>query len=180
MSKLWRWNIHGHIALLPFTLAYAAFCFVVYGARSWGFRNGVIVCVAPRLGTMFPGTGGQTIGACTAYANTTELARVDLHVHENCHIAQAMAAALIGQVLVPLTCAALDWSPAVGCAIGGFVGALGYALAYGVLFLVAWIARGFGPWRDAYHANAFELQAYRRQALYVHELSPAQRTRVWS
>lgn len=180
MHKLWRWNLHGHISLLPFTLLYAVFCFVVYGARSWGLRRGVVICVGERLGRMFPGTGAQTIGGCTIYANTTEELREDLHVHENCHVVQAQAAALLGQVVVPLAFAAIDWPIPIGCAIGGPVGALGYSLVYGFCFLGAWTIRGFGPWRDAYHANPFEVQAYRRQTTWLHSMTAEQRKAVWS
>jgi hypothetical protein len=183
MSKWWKWNLHGHASLAPFTLAYAVFCFIVYGARSWGVRSGVVVAIGDvndkGVTRIWGRPGAQTIGACQCYADSTQINRVDLHVHENCHVVQAMAGALLGQALVPLACVALDWNALLGCALGGPIGAAGYALAYGICFLVPFAAQGFARWHDAYRKNPFEVQAYARQARWL-EMTTEQRARVWS
>lgn len=183
MHKNWRWNLHGHLSLLPFTIGYALFCFVVYGARSWGFRSGVLIAIG---GTRKDGStriwgnpGAQTIGTMTVFASTQEEAREDLHVHENCHVVEAQLFALGGAILTPVLFAALDWSPLLGIALGGFVGALAYTLAYGVCFLALWIAAGFGPWHESYRKNPFESLAYARQAAWL-AATPAERAQVWS
>lgn len=178
MSKAWRWFVPGHVWLAPFTIGYAVFCFVVYGARSWGFRNGVVVAIgAP--GRIWGRPGAQTIGACQVYADSAQENRTDLHVHENGHVVQAMAAALLGQLIVPLACVAIDWNALLGCALGGFIGALGYSIAYGVCFLVPFAAQGFARWHDAYEKNPFERQCYARQARWL-EMSADERAGVWS
>lgn len=178
MSKWWKWFLPGYIWLAPFSLVYVVLCFVAYGARSWGMRSGVIVCIASK--PMIGHPGAQTIGAVQCYADSLQINRTDLHVHENCHVVQAFAAALIGQVVVPLAFVGLGWNALLGCALGGFLGAAGYSLTYGLFFLALWTARGFGPWHDAYERNPYEVQAYRRQATWVHGMNAEQRSRVWS
>ena len=177
MHRYWKFNLHGHAALLPFTIGYALFCFVVYGARSWGFKGGLLLCIASK--PMIGRPGAQTIGAAQCYADSTQIARMDLRVHETVHVVQAMCGALIGQVLTPVLFAALGWPIEWGCILGGFCGAALYSLAYGLCFLVAWIAQGFGDWRNAYHAVFFEKQAYARQAAWL-AMSKEQRAEVWS
>jgi hypothetical protein len=183
MNKLWKWFLPGHVWLLPFTVGYALFCFIAYGARSWGFRNGVVVAIGgtrPNGSTRIWGNpGAQTIGACTVFASTIEENRDDLHAHENCHVVEAMCFGLGGAALTPVVFALLSWSPLWGLALGGFIGAVLYSLAYGVCFLALWIAAGFGPWHASYRKNPFEVLAYSRQAKYV-AMSSEQRSRVWT
>lgn len=165
MHKNWRWNLHGHISMLPFTLLYALACLVIYRGESWGFRNGVLTCIGPKLGTLIPGTGAQTIGGCQVYADTWQRARRDLHVHENGHIVQQMVCALVGLILTPAVLALLGYSPAWG-ALGGFLGTPLWGVAYGACFFALWIAQRAG-WRKAYRANPFEVQCYDAAAAYT-------------
>lgn len=169
-SKLWKWYIPGHVACLPLTLGYAIFCFLYYRARSWGFRNGVLLCIGgvdENGETRIIGKpGAQTIGACQAYANTVEELRVDLHVHENIHIIEAFVCASAGY-LGGCIATALGASP-WWILLGGVAGALLYSLVYIGIFL-RWYATDQGAeekpgWHDDYLRNILEQWAYRAQA----------------
>lgn len=166
MHKNWKWNLHGHLSTLPFTLLYALWCFFGYGARSWGFRNGVLVCIGPRLGTMIPGTGAQTIGSCEVYADSHQMNRDDLHVHENGHIVQQHVCAFIGAAVTPIVFAAVGWSPAWGIVLGSLLGTPIWGVAYGACFAWKWLKLRAG-WRTAYRSNPFEEQCYVRQAAFL-------------
>lgn len=188
MSKWWRIYLPGHLACLPITIGYAIFCFVWYRARSWGFRNGVVIAIG---GTRRDGTtriigqpGAQTIGAMTVFADSTEINRDDLHVHENVHIVEAFVASAIGLVLATGVLL-LAWPSRwwLGLAFGGTAGAALYSLAYVVVFL-RWYLTDQGKderpgWHDDYLRNVFERWAYAAQARYKF-MPPSKQLEVWS
>lgn len=179
MNKLWRWNVHGLISLLPFTLLYAVACWIVYGARSWGVRNNVLICIATdqKLSKRFPGTGGQTIGGCTVFDDSKQELRDDLHVHENGHIVQQMICAMITQVLTPIVFAFVGWDWRLGAAIGPFLGTPLWGIIYGSIFAY-YYTQHVGDWRAAYHKNPLEEQCYTAQKRFI-EADAATRAKVW-
>lgn len=181
-SKLWKWYIPGHVASLIFTLGYALWCWFKYEARSWGVRNGVLVCIATdnKLSGTFPGTGAQTIGACQCYDDSKQELRVDLHVHENVHIIEMFVCATVGYIAGGVA-AALGASPWWVLA-GGVLGALAYSLLYIGVF-VRWYATDQGSeekpgWHDDYMRNFLEKLAYAAQARWM-AADEATKAKAW-
>lgn len=176
-SKHWKWFIPGHVACLPFTILYAVACWIVYGARSWGVRNGVLVCIGPKLGELIPGTGAQTIGACQCYASSEQINREDLHVHENVHIIEAFVGSIVGYVGGGIA-VALGASPR-WLLIGGMLGVVGYMAAYIVIFLARYLPNTDAGWHPAYRANIMETLAYDAQEKWT-KGDAATRAKAWS
>lgn len=129
----WRWFLPGYLWSLPLTLIGFVLC-LVYRAHSFKWHEGVLTCLAGKLPDgrtrIWGRPGAQTHGWLVICADEGQRQRQDLRVHEYVHVKQA------------------------------FVGGVLYGLAYGLLFLVIWTTKGFGPWHDAYRANPFEVQAY--------------------
>lgn len=174
MNRLWRYLFPCYLFTVIMTGAGFAIANAFYRASSWQWRDGVLTCIA---GTAPDGTtriwgkpNAQTLGWIIIF-DTAEMREMpDLRVHENVHVVQAFAGSLIGLVLVPLLFLVLGWSPLLGLALGGFVGGVGFALAYGILFLyLLWKQNALGVkgWYYAYRANPFEEQAYRLQDKYL-------------
>lgn len=181
-SKLWKWFLPGHLACLPFTLGYAIWCWFAYEARSWGVRNGVLVCIATdnKLSKMFPETGAQTIGACQSYDDSRQINRADLHVHENVHIVEAFICAAIGYVAGGVAVAL--GAPLAWLFIGGTLGALAYSLLYIGVF-ARWYFTDQGAeekpgWHDDYMRNFLEKLAYAAQERFK-MMTIEQRMKVW-
>lgn len=175
-SKHWKWFIPGHIACLPFTLLYAVACWIVYGARSWGIRNGVLVCIGPKLGELIPGTGAQTIGACQCYASSQQELRDDLHVHENVHIIEAFIGSIFGYIgggVAVALGAPLPW-----LFVGGALGVVAYAATYITVFLASYLPNQDKGWHPAYRNNFLEVLAYDAQARWV-AADEATKAKAW-
>jgi hypothetical protein len=166
MSRLWRWYLLGYLFCLPMSLAAFVIGHLFYKAHSWAWMDGVLTCVG---GTAEDGTtriwgkpNAQTLGWIVFYDSETMRQEANLRVHENVHVAQAFIGSCVGVALTPLLFMAAGWSPLLGLVLGGFVGGLGFALLYGLLFLYLLLKMGTG-WYNAYMANPFEVQAYSLQ-----------------
>lgn len=142
-----------------------------YKARSWVWYQGVLTCVAgaaPDGTTLIWGKpNAQTLGWIQIYDSEFMRQCTDLRVHENVHIVQAFAGSLVGLMLTPLLFMAAGWSPLLGLVLGGFIGGVGFALVYGILFLYLHLKLGKRDWYAAYRANPFEVQAYDLQDKYL-------------
>ncbi len=176
-SKHWKWFIPGHIACLPFTLLYAVACWIAYGARSWGIRNGVLVCIGEKLDEIFPGTGAQTIGACQCYASSKQELRDDLHVHENVHIIEAFIGSIFGYIGggIAVALGASPW----WLLIGGMLGVVAYKAAYVAIFLARFLPNQSAGWHPAYRGNIFEVWAYDTQEKWTHA-DEATKAKAWT
>lgn len=153
------------------TLAGFVIATVCYKARNWVWYQGVLTCVA---GTNPDGTtkiwgrpNAQTLGWIQIYDSEYMRGCPDLRVHENVHVVQAFAGSLLGLVFTPLLFMAAGWSPLLGLVLGGFVGGVGFALTYGILFVYLYLKLGNKDWYAAYRANPFEDQAYKLQDKYL-------------
>lgn len=167
MSPAWRFVLYcgGYVLLLPVTLFGLAVALTVYGAHSFRFHEGALFCVAEmkadgRTSKIWGNPGAQTFGWLVIGASEEELARTDLRVHELVHVAQALACALLGAVACGILWPILELHVALAAPLTAFSGGLGFAVLYGVCFLVPWVADGFGHWHDAYRKNPFEGHAY--------------------
>lgn len=184
-TRAWRYWIPGHIACFPLSVGYLLFCLVVYRARSLELREGVLSCVAGtferdgKTNTRIWGRpGAQTIGAVQCYASEEQRQRGDLRVHENVHIVEAFVVSIGMLAVVPVTWAALGPLTWWTLVVSVFSGPLVYSLAYGVMFLVPWIASGFGPWHDAYRKNPLEVWAYAAQDAWI-AIPPHEQIKRW-
>lgn len=171
MSKIWRWLLPCYIWTIVMTMAGLAISVIWYKARSWTWYQGVLTCVA---GTAPDGTtliwgkpNAQTLGWIQIYDSEFMRQCADLRVHENVHVVQAFAGSLVGVVLTPLLFMVAGWSPLLGLVLGGFIGGVGFAAAYGILFLYLYLKLGKRDWYAAYRANPFEEQAYTLQDKYL-------------
>ena len=176
MNKWWKWFIPGYIWLLPFTLGYAVFAFIFYRARSWGFRNGVLIGVADK--PMIGRPGAQTIGATTIFKDTTVIGRLELHAHENTHIVEAFVAGLCGQVVGLALIGTAPWQWVVA---SGFIGAAAYSLLYIAVFLSFYFTTQkdeIPGWEDDYRRNFLEQAAFKAEDEYW-RASPEERTTMW-
>ena len=166
MNRNWRWLLPAYIWCLPMTLAGFVIATVFYKARDWVWHDGVLTCVAgvgPDGSTRIWGKpNAQTLGWIVIYDTHENRLLTDLRVHEHVHVGQAFVGGLFGLVLTPLIFLAFGWSPLLGLVLGGFVGGLGFAALYGILFLYLLKKQGAG-WYEAYKANPFEVQAYALQ-----------------
>lgn len=170
MSRNWRWLLPAYIWCLPMSIAGFVISLVFYKARNWHWHDGILTCVA---GTSQDGTtliwgkpNAQTLGWIVIYDTLDNRLMVDLRVHESVHVGQAFVGTIFGLVLTPILFATLGWSPLMGLCLGGFVGGLGFAALYGILFIYLLIRQGTG-WYWAYRANPFEIQAYTIQDNYI-------------
>jgi hypothetical protein len=152
------------------TLAGFLISWFAYGARNWLWHDGILTCVA---GVSQDGStriwgkpNAQTLGWIVIFDTEENRHVVDLRVHEACHVVQSFAGSLLGFGLTPLLFLALGWSPLLGLLLGGFIGGLGFAALYGILFLYLLIKQGTG-WYTAYRANPFEVQAYDLQDKWI-------------
>lgn len=171
MSRIWRYLYPCYLFAMLNTLAGIAIAKWFYKATSFRWYDGALTCVA---GTFPDGTtriwgkpNAQTLGWLVICDTAASRDEADLRVHEWTHVAQVFAGSLIGLALVPLLFTALGWSPLLGLALGGFVGAVGFAVAYGILFVYLWVKLQRADWYWAYRANPFEVQAYRVQDKYL-------------
>lgn len=169
MSRYWKYFYLGHIWCLPMTIIGFVLSYVFYKARSWAWVDGVLTCVA---GTDTDGTtliwgkpNAQTLGWIQIYDTEANRLLPDLRVHENVHVGQAFLLGLAGFVLFPLLFAVLGWPVWLGLILGGFAGALGFVLIYGILFL--YLQTRHDHWYWAYRNNPFEVQAYDLQDKYL-------------
>lgn len=166
MSPRWRFVLYlgGYLMLIPTTLVGLALAVTVYHAHSFRFHEGVLLCVAGELedGTtrIWGKPGAQTLGWLTIGASEEELARADLRAHEFTHVADALAAALIGLVLYPVAHVLLGGELVTSAIPAPFAGGLAFDLLYGLFFLVPFALQGFTDWHTAYHKNPFEKHAY--------------------
>lgn len=170
MSKLWRWAWPLYVFCLPMTIAGFVISLVFYKARSWAWHDGILTCVAGQSqdgSTRIWGKpNAQTLGwivICDTHENRM---MPDLRVHEACHVVQAFCGALAGLFFTPLLFLAFGGSALWGLALGGFIGGLGFAALYAILFGYFLIKQKTG-WYNAYMANPFEIQAYTIQDKYI-------------
>lgn len=172
MSRVWRYLFPCYLFTVVMTVAGLVIATVAYRARGWAWYDGVLGCVA---GTHPDGTtriwgqpNAQTLGWIVVYDSEAMRNEADLRVHEYAHVAQSFAGALVGLALCPLLFMAVGWSPLLGLTLGGFIGGLGFALLYGLLFLYLW-ARNGGNWFVAYWNIPFEVQAREVQDKYLRD-----------
>ncbi len=170
MNRNWRWILPAYVWTAPMTIAGFVIAWFFYGARQWAWHDGILTCVA---GVSQDGTtriwgkpNAQTLGWIQIYDTSENRLMTDLRVHESVHVVQAFAGSFVGLSLVPVGFALLGWSPFWGVILGGFVGGLGFAALYGILFIYLLIKQGTG-WYWAYRANPFEVQAYDLQDKYI-------------
>lgn len=165
MSRNWRWLLPAYLFCLPMTLAGFVICWFAYGARQWAWHDGILTCVAAP-DRIWGRPNAQTLGWIVVYDTEQSRSWVDLRIHEAVHVAQSFAGSLLGLVLSPLLFLALGWSALWGLALGGFIGGLGFAALYGILFLYLLLKQGTG-WYNAYRSNPFEVQAYDLQDKWI-------------
>jgi hypothetical protein len=155
---------------------------VFYKARSWAWHDGVLSAIGGQAedgSTLIWGKpNAQTLGWIVFYDSEDMRQEANLRVHEYVHVGQAFTGALLGLALCPLLVMVLGWSPLVGLLLGGFVGGLGFAMGYGLLFLYLLLKQGTG-WYDAYRANPFEVQAYDLQDKFLADQSAGSDPRPW-
>lgn len=141
-----------------------------YKARGWQWHDGVLGCVAGRAedgSTLIWGKpNAQTLGWIVIYDTEGNRSSTNLRVHEYVHVTQAFAGSLFGCIFTPILFACLGWPFYWGLILGGYVGGLGFAALYGILFVYLLIKQGTG-WYNAYMANPFEVQAYSLQDQYM-------------
>lgn len=163
MNRAWRFWLPCYVWTLPLVLVGLVLAAVVYRARAWSWRDGLLRCIAGQrdgVTRIWGRPGAQTFGWLQIYASEDQLGREDLRVHETTHTVQAFLFALGAHAVVPVAYAALGVPAWIGLAIAGFVGVLGYAIAYAAGFLVPFAAQGFRDWKRAYYRNPFEIHAY--------------------
>lgn len=179
MNRAWRYALPCYLLTLPLTAIGFVIALVFYRARDWQWHDGVLTCAAGQLADGRTRIWGrpmaQTFGWLQIYDNDLSRLYADLRVHENVHVVQAFASSLLGVLAAPVVFALAGADPLWGLALGGFFGALGFGVAYGVLFFVFWAKQGFGDWYFAYRANPLEVQAYAHQDAYLTDQS----TRPW-
>lgn len=173
MHRNWRWVLPAYLWCLPMTLAGLVISRLAYKATSYKWYDGVLTCIG---GLAEDGTtriwgkpNAQTLGWLEIYDSEFMRGQANLRIHENVHVVQGFIGALVGLAMLPVLFAVLGWSPAWGLALGGFVGGLGFAALYGILFIYFLVKpnkQGSG-WYDAYMANPFEIQAYKLQDDYL-------------
>lgn len=169
MSRNWRWVIPAYILCLPMTLAGFVISMVFYKASYWLWHDGILTCVAGRkngVTRIWGRPNAQTLGWIQIYDTHENRLLPDLRVHENVHVVQAFVGSLVGLFFTPLLSLAFGWSVWWGLALGGFIGGLGFASLYGILFMYFLVKNKTG-WYDAYMANPFEIQAYTIQDKYI-------------
>lgn len=135
-----------------------------YGARQWAWYDGVLTSVAAP-DSIWGRPNAQTLGWIQIFDTAENRAFPDLRVHENVHVVQAFASSLVGLVLCPLLFLAIG-HPLLGLILGGFIGGVGFAGLYGIIFLYLLITQRNG-WYQAYRNNPFEVQAYNLQDKYL-------------
>lgn len=170
MSKFWRWLLPAYLWCLPMTLAGLIISRFVYKAHSYSWYQGVLTCIG---GIAEDGTtriwgkpNAQTLGWLVIYDSEVMRNEANLRVHEYVHVGQAFVCGLVGLTLTPIAFALFD-VPLLGLILGGFIGGLGFAGLYGILFLYLYHKQGGGDWYHAYMANPFEIQAYKLQDEYL-------------
>lgn len=202
MSRAWRYALPIAWPLLAVNVAIALLYAVLWcRASHWSFRNGVLTFIASAYedGTtrLLFKPGAQGWSPIVGYSNEFERQRDDLRAHENCHVVQEIAWALVGLgVAVPLF---LLVSPLAGI-IAALAGGPMFAITYGVSFVIVFVPRfareyrwhradrasrktsarlALLEWRPAYERIVYERQAYARQAVFVAMTAERQRE-VWT
>lgn len=166
MSRHWRYFVPGFVWVAPLTLVGLVLALVVYRARSWRWNagleciGGTFVRDGRTITRIWGRPGAQTLGWLKIYADAGQRSRVDLRIHESAHVVQAFVGAILGQIVCAAIAGGLDFGPMWLVHAGGFLGAVGFAVAYGLCFLVPFAAQGFRDWHRAYRRNPFEIHAY--------------------
>ena len=178
MSRAWRWVLPCYLLLVPNTLIAFLYAMLWCRARSWAWRDGVLTFVATR--PMVGGPDGQGWSWIVGYASAGLRDLPDLRVHENVHVAQEFACALLGAAIgLPLWFvlgASWAWLPVALCNGGAL-----FALAYGGAFAWSYATSQADErpgWVDDYRRNPFEVHAYAVQARYL-AARPVDRVRYW-
>lgn len=170
MRRYWKYVYPCYLWTIIMSMVGLFLAHFVYKARLWQWRDGVLTCVAEmtQKGTRIWGQpNAQTLGWVQIYDTEQNREYPDLRVHENVHVVQAFVGGIVGFTIIPILFAALGWSPLIGLLLGGFIGGLGFAALYGILFLYLYIRQGGGDWVTAYRNNPFEDQAYKLQDKYL-------------
>jgi hypothetical protein len=149
------------------TLAGFVIAVVFYKARNWQWHDGVLTCIAAP-DTIWGRPNAQTLGWLEIYDTEDSRNEVDIRVHENVHIVQAFFFSLLALMVMPVLFAISGFNLWLGLALGGFVGGLGFAALYGILFMYFLLTQKAG-WYEAYMANPFEKQAYTMQDKYIQD-----------
>lgn len=183
MNRYWRWILPCYLFTVPMTMVGFALAAWVYKARSWAWHDGVLTCVARTHAdgsTLIWGSpDAQTLGWLVICASEEARAETDLRVHEYVHVVQAFVSSIVGVTLCPILVALVGWHPAIGLALGGFVGGLGFAILYGLLFFYLFVKNGGGDWVKAYYAIPFEVQAYAAQDKYLADVAAGKDPKPW-
>jgi hypothetical protein len=141
-----------------------------YKASFWRWYDGLFTCVAgvDKDGStrIWGKPNAQTLGWIEIYDTEDSRNMADLRVHETVHVVQAFTGSLVGLVAVPVLLGAFGGPLWIGLVIGGFVGGLGFAGLYGILFIYLLLRDRMG-WYQAYRMNPFEVQAYDLQDKYL-------------
>jgi hypothetical protein len=182
MSRLWRWILPCYLFTLPMTMAGWVISVLFYKASSWRWQDGILSCIG---GTLPDGTtriwgrpNAQTLGWIVIYDSEEHRQEVNLRVHEAVHVGQAFVGSLVGLAAVPWLFLVMGWSPVLGLVLGGFIGGLGFAGLYGILFLYLLLKYRTG-WYNAYRANPFEVQAYDLQDKYLADVEAGRNPKPW-
>lgn len=170
MSRALRYILPCYLFALPMTVVGFVLAVVFYRVSSWAWHDGVLGCAAGRAqdGTtrIFGKPNAQTWGWLVVYDSEESRQCVDLRVHEYAHVAQAFACSIIGLALCPVAFALAGASPVAGLVHGGFLGALGFVVAYGLSFFF-FLAVQRNGWFSAYWSIPFEVQARGAQDHYL-------------
>ena len=164
MNRNWRWFIVGYLWCLPMTLAGLVISKFIYKATDYRWYDGVLGCVAAP-DSIWGRPNAQTLGWLVIYDTEDSRNLANLRVHEFCHIVQGFTGGLIGFLLSVVGLGLLGHLY-LGLILGGFIGGLGFAALYGILFIYLFIKLKTG-WYWAYMANPFEIQAYKVQDEYL-------------
>lgn len=170
MSRKWRWVLPAYLWCLPMAMAGFIISLLFYRAHSWKWMDGILTCVGGKNedGTtrIWGQPNAQTLGWVVIYDTEESRLETNLRVHEAVHVVQGFIGGIVGVTLTPVLFAAVGWPAWLGLALGGFIGGLGFAALYAILFVYLFLKQGTG-WYWAYRANPFEIQAYTIQDKFI-------------
>lgn len=110
---------------------------------------------------------GQCLGTNVQwYAAKRYRDRAHLRVHERCHAIQAILVNAAAALILTAVAVAIDYWWII------LFHQIAFGVAYGVHFLIEWIRRGFGPWKNAYRSIWAERQAYNAQDEFIRKMRP--------
>lgn len=133
MNPKWKWFLPGYVNALPLTIFGLILASVFYRGHSWQFRNGIISCIGNNI---IGNPGGQTFGNVQIYKDEWNRKSKRMRTHETCHTVQAFVLGIL------------------------------MAVAYPAMFLWYYLTEQKeerAGWKDDYHLNPFEKQAYAKQ-----------------